>query len=158
MKCFKSSFWLTAVCICEGAFYDDLCDVYVIFTRNCTGPSAGPPSSTVLIFMKRLLSNCLASLPLISIYYFPLTCLRLPATIQHLYLGTCTHPSSWSICPFINKDQLCHRNGGKIANAQYGGWWVERNYAGLPSGTHLKSFLSPKAAQQHCRNASWLNK
>lgn len=30
MKWFKSSFWLTAVCICEGGFYDDLCDVYAI--------------------------------------------------------------------------------------------------------------------------------
>lgn len=155
MKCFKSSFWLTVVCICEGAFYDDLCYVMCMwfFTRNCTGPSAGPPSSTVLIFMKRLLSNCLASLPLISIYYFPLTCLSLPAAIQHLYLAACSHPSSWSICPFIIRDQLWHRNEGKIANAQYGGWWVKRNYVGLPSGTYLKSFFSSRGsstALQEC--------
>lgn len=86
MKCFKSSFWLTVVCICEGAFYDDLCDVYVICTPNCTGPRVAPPPSTVLILMKRLLSNCLVPLPLISIYCFPFTYLNLPATTQHLYV------------------------------------------------------------------------
>lgn len=36
MKWFKSSFWLAAVCICERAFYDDLCDVYVICTCTVT--------------------------------------------------------------------------------------------------------------------------
>lgn len=113
MKWFKSSFWLAAVCICEGAFYDDLCDVYVIFTWKCMSPRTGPPSSIVLIFMKRLLSDCLPSLSLIYVYSFPLPCLILPATIQHVYLAACTQPCSWNICRFIIKDQLCHSNEGR---------------------------------------------
>lgn len=120
MKCFKSSY-CSAQCVFVRELFMMTYVMYMIFffTCNCMGLRAGPHSYTVLIFMKILLSNCLASLPFISIlfrfaFYFLLLCLKPPATIHHLDKSlsvpppflhiACAHPSlsdifllSWNI-------------------------------------------------------------
>lgn len=69
MKCFTTSYWLSAVCVCEGIYvcrallWWCMWCVYVICTCSCMGVRAGPHLYTESIFMRRFLSKCLTSLP-----------------------------------------------------------------------------------------------
>lgn len=104
MKCFTTSYWLSAVCVCEGIYvcrallWWCMWCVYVICTCSCMGVRAGPHLYTESIFMRRFLSKCLTSLPVLFFslaflfsfilpFNFHSHCLKPPATTHRLSMS-----------------------------------------------------------------------